>query len=94
MGEDHIDAPWTAEQVAALNRWQELSYFHPFTHSCGTVLVATADGWVCTDIGCKVYDDEAATFPAVVQTWAHDSMAADPPPRPFAILTHEEPRHE
>lgn len=69
-----IEAPWTDEQVAALNRWQKAAYVHPFT--CGRqprrplhrdgegVLVATRDGWVCPD------DD-------YTQTWAHDFMAKE-----------------
>jgi len=52
-----IRAPWTPEQVAALNRYQQAHDFHPYT--CGGnrkdewhldgegVLVATEKGWVC-----------------------------------------------
>jgi hypothetical protein len=71
-----IKAPWTAEQVAALNRWQNCVYVHPFT--CGSaiqaqehrdgaaVLMATSDGWICP------YCDYR-------QDWAHDFMFDDPP---------------
>ena len=60
-----VYAPWTDEQVVALNRFQQSGQFHPFT--CGNdsghaVLVATAQGWKCTDCG-------------YTQTWAHAFMA-------------------
>lgn len=56
---DRIFAPWTGEQVAALNRYQEGGWFHPFTCArCRDaderwpspdehLLVATNDGWAC-----------------------------------------------
>ncbi len=55
---EHIYAPWTPEQVAALNRYQQLRDFHPFTCGSGRrqdefhlddqgVLLATESGWVC-----------------------------------------------
>jgi len=60
-----ITAPWTDEQVAALNRWQGNDAVHPFTcpnsHQ-GRELTATAKGWVCKGCGYK-------------QNWAHDFMA-------------------
>lgn len=44
-------APWSDEQVAALNIWQGLGYVHEFTcpntHDGTRVLHATRDGWVC-----------------------------------------------
>jgi hypothetical protein len=64
-----IKAPFTREQVNALNSWQQR--FHPFT--CGGnrkdekhldgqgILVATPDGWVCPYCDYK-------------QDWAHDFM--------------------
>jgi len=54
-----IDAPWTPEQVAALQAGQEGGRFHPYTCSngCGP-LTATTEGWVCS--GCDYR-----------QTWAH-----------------------
>lgn len=70
-------APWTNEQVAALNAYQQAGVMHPFTcpnrsepgHVCDPewgrgdkgVLRATNDGWVCT--GCDYTQD-----------WAHDFM--------------------
>lgn len=67
-----IKAPWTLEQVAALNRWQSNDHVHPFTCGSGNrkderhmdkegVLLATASGWVCP------YCDYR-------QDWAHDFM--------------------
>lgn len=68
-------APWTAEQVIALNRWQNCDYVHPFTcgsdhrdqkHADGAaVLVATTEGWICP-------------FCTYRQDWAHDFMFQDP----------------
>lgn len=60
-----LRAPWTSEQIAALNAFQHNGRFHPFT--CGTdsghrVLLATPDGWVCEDCEYR-------------QTWAHEFMA-------------------
>lgn len=65
-----IRAPFTAEEVEALNAWQQR---HPFT--CGRCrdasawpltsqheLVATKDGWVCPTCD-------------YTQDWAHDFMA-------------------
>lgn len=53
-----LNAPWTPEQVEALNARQRDGKFHPYTcgsgnrtdsaHLDGTgILVATAGGWVC-----------------------------------------------
>jgi hypothetical protein len=53
---DVIRAPWTDEQVAALNAFQRDRRFHPFTcpgerergERCKERnLTATRDGWVC-----------------------------------------------
>lgn len=62
--EGHIFAPWSPEQVEALNLYQKSGAFHPFTseHS-GADLIATVDGWVETQGG------------PVVQDWAHAFMA-------------------
>jgi hypothetical protein len=53
-------APWTKEQVDALNRRQQRDDLHAYT--CGehsnTPLVATVHGWIC------IYCDYS-------QTWAH-----------------------
>lgn len=60
--EDKSDAPWTADQVASLNAYQECGYAHPFTSGSGGDLIATPEGWV-----------EQAGGP-IVQTWAHPWM--------------------
>jgi hypothetical protein len=67
-----IQAPWTDEQVAALNGYQRAGVMHPFT--CGYrddhyavdpgILVAKPSGWFCPYKGCD-YE----------QTWAHGFMA-------------------
>ena len=59
-----MKAPWTPEQVAALNAHQQRDDFHPYT--CGNdsrhpVLRATPDGWVCD--ACDYRQD-----------WAHDLL--------------------
>lgn len=73
-------APWTPEQVDALNEFQRLRVMHPFT--CGWrsehpehegVLEAREGGWSCPAEGCQY-----------TQNWAHPFMA-DPEqwPKPF-----------
>jgi hypothetical protein len=61
-----LKAPWTAEQVDALNRFQRLYYVHEFTcvgHAGGgdRTLVATRNGWICCHCDYK-------------QDWAHSFM--------------------
>lgn len=67
-------APWTDEQVEALNEYQQVAPMHPFT--CARrdrghgdhgerdvgILVATNDGWICRDCD-------------YTQNWAHPFMA-------------------
>lgn len=70
-----VTAPFTDEQVDALNYYQRSGIFHPFTcphrsepgHDPNNpidlgALVATPDGWVCE--GCDY-----------TQNWAHAEMA-------------------
>ena len=63
-----INAPWTPEQVAALNAFQRSGRMHPFTcsarHPMHQTLVAEPDGWVCPDDACDYR-----------QKWAHSFMA-------------------
>jgi hypothetical protein len=68
-------APWTAEQVDALNRWQRAGWVHPFTctgHEGGgdRDLVATRRGWICCHCD-------------YTQDWAHAFMCDEPPGDPF-----------
>ncbi len=79
---DYLVPPWTGEQVKALNEWQTLGHFHPFT--CGSdrhdwpapggrpSLLATPDGWVCPHEDCDY-----------TQKWAHPFMAEPMPKRGF-----------
>lgn len=58
-------APFTDEQIAALNQFQADGRFHPYT--CGNDsthanLVATRDGWICPD--CDYRQAWAAVFQA------------------------------
>lgn len=60
-----LQAPFTPDQVASLNAYQDAEVMHPFT--CGgdhgsTKLVATPEGWICPECPYK-------------QNWAHDWMA-------------------
>ena len=72
-----IKAPFTPDQVAALNRFQHSGLGHPFTCGSGRrtdathldregVLVATEAGWKCP------YCD-------YTQDWAHEEMVAEAP---------------
>lgn len=65
-----VYAPWSPNEVAALNDYQQAGWFHPFT--CGIrdehpsdegILVATENGWVCPVESCDY-----------TQTWAHAFM--------------------
>lgn len=63
-----VKAPWTAEQVDNLNRYQWSGFMHEFTcpgHEGGgdRTLVATRAGWVCCHCDYR-------------QDWAHDFMCA------------------
>lgn len=58
---NRVYAPFTLEQISALNAYQQAGYVHPFT--CGTTnpdcradLVATASGWICP-MGCGYTQD-------------------------------------
>jgi hypothetical protein len=62
-----LQAPWTEEQVEALNHNQHSGVMHEYT--CphhhrkyeDRVLVATKDGWICPQRSCDYR-----------QNWAHD----------------------
>lgn len=61
----HIKAPWTPEQVDALQLFQTSGVMHPFTcpdHSQRSDLVPTVRGWICQ-------------FCDYTQDWAHAFMA-------------------
>lgn len=63
--DDILYAPWSKDQVIALNDWQRLEHVHPFTcgkDGCRAELVATVNGWICP------FDD-------YTQNWAHAFMA-------------------
>jgi hypothetical protein len=65
MREGRIEAPFTPEQVEALNAWQELGFVHPFTcGTCSNDLVAREEGWYCPTDGC-----------GFTQSWAESYMA-------------------
>lgn len=67
---DRIMAPWTDEQVEALNRFQTAGFVHEFTcpHDHGEqtrVLVAHREGWRCPSCN-------------YTQDWAHAMMLERP----------------
>lgn len=73
---DLVYAPWTEEQVTALNRYQANPYRHPYT--CGnehvkTVLVATISGWDCPF--CHQW----------VQNWASNFLFQEPTPEEIRL---------
>lgn len=69
-----LTAPWTPQQVAALNAYQTAGIMHPYTCGgvklgrgrCRRVLVAITDGWRCPRRGCRYQQD-----------WAHDWTAGE-----------------
>jgi hypothetical protein len=67
-----VKAPWTAEQVDTLNRFQNLGYVHEFTcgndHEGSRALVATRAGWICPNCDYR-------------QDWANEAMFAPQPER-------------
>lgn len=79
MSDDRPTLPWTKEQVAGLNEFQQSRRGHPFTcpnrgdgkHRTTSdlgVLVATEQGWVCPDCD-------------YTQNWAHGFMFKGAPPK-------------
>jgi hypothetical protein len=53
-------APWSYEQLKALDNRQMAPKLHAYTCNCGDVLRPTRDGWFCWS--CK----------KIVQDWCHD----------------------
>ncbi|NUR03417.1 MAG: hypothetical protein HOY79_44945 [Streptomyces sp.] len=71
---DKIYAPWTPEQVEALNRFQQYGGMHPFTcgndhSSMNVVLMAHQDGWHCSAPACHYRQDWAHAFMADPEAW-------------------------
>ena len=66
---ENIYAPWTDEQVANLQRWQDSEMVHSYTcGACGYDLVPQNDGWICPVPRCQWR-----------QTWAMDFDTTDLP---------------
>ncbi|MFB7162295.1 hypothetical protein [Streptomyces sp. NPDC056242] len=86
MTTEIINAPWTSEQVDALNRYQQAGRMHPFTcgalHTSGQspVLNATDSGWICPDPTCEYTQD-----------WAHASMLRPEAAQPWQPAAPSEP---
>lgn len=73
-------APWTSNQIVALNRWQECDHVHPFTcprhdNDDEVRLVATEKGWRCSKFDCHYEQD-----------WCHDFMLEGPPELPVDLI--------
>jgi len=45
--DDVVYAPFTKEQVEALQKWQSDKTKHPFTCECGNKLSPHVNGWFC-----------------------------------------------
>lgn len=67
--EEKINAPFTPEQVLALQDWQACEWVHEFT-CCDLPMRVEPRGFVCPKC-------------ATVQPWAMAIMAGGPPPYPF-----------
>ena len=61
------EAPWTDEQVANLNRWQQAGYVHEYTCPRAHSRFARNDGWRCPSCD-------------YTQTWAHSIAVTEGPP--------------
>jgi hypothetical protein len=82
-----IKAPWTVEQVVALQNWQDAEFTHPFTcgkrdghptlHGDHGILIPTVNGWICQ-------------FCDYTQDWAHPFMF-EPIRNPLATLRDRAP---
>jgi hypothetical protein len=69
------EPPWTADEIAALERWQTCGWVHPFTcrESAHGSLAPTRAGWVCLQCDYR-------------QDWAHGHMLQGPPPNPLSYF--------
>lgn len=75
-----VHVPWTDEQVANLNDFQQSGHFHPYTCTCEApdrVLVATTMGWKCpndkcghTQLTAPEYMADGTALANARQTWA------------------------
>ncbi len=78
-----LKAPWTPEQVEALNRYQSSGFVHEFTcggdHPGSRVLLATTEGWRCPTCDSR-------------QDWAHRAML-EMPKDPFEALGWKRPEN-
>lgn len=83
--EEQIYAPWCADTVDALNKFQRLGYVHEFTcpgHDEGDrTLVATRNGWICPNCDYR-------------QEWAWAHMLNPPPNLRAALRATEQPAPE
>lgn len=61
---EKLHAPWTDDEVRALNICQQQGRIHPFTCKNGHVIRARNSGWYCPAEGCTY-----------TQSWAHAFMA-------------------
>jgi hypothetical protein len=65
-----VYAPFSLDQIEALNAFQKLGYFHPFTcgnrndHVSNSTLVASEKGWSCPHRECGYTQDWAFEFMA------------------------------
>ena len=74
---EKIVAPWSPDQVEALNNYQQRGRMHPFTCACNgsLILTATPAGWVCP-VSCGYTQDWAWAWMAEPQEKA-GALAGD-----------------
>ena len=69
-----IKAPWDDEQLEMLRLRQGDTRKHPYTHTCGAILVPTHSGWICpncTGHGVNMSGFGKAYASRIVQVWCH-----------------------
>jgi DNA-binding MarR family transcriptional regulator len=72
----NIYAPWDMQTVRNLNRFQNLSFIHPYTcdnasHGGSRRLVAGPDGWHCSNPTCEYTQNWASALMADPSKWPH-----------------------
>lgn len=89
---DLIRAPWTSEQVAALEQFQTVSNMHPFTcgadhHTLAPRLIPSHSGWYCPDPDCDYQQDWAHAFMADPARWPRSPFGERHGPTPQEVAS-------
>ena len=75
MSDTQSKAPWSAEQVAKLQAWQDCDWVHPYTCYQGHTMTPTQQGWTC--------------ICGYQQNWTWAPMLQGPPPDPTEALRRD-----